>query len=87
MGDKISKPDYDEKYLKTKIKSYGNRINTNFHGDRMPKEDFHCVCLSLILINSVFKKIGKNSYPQVVLEECEYIVKERKMAKFINDEL
>ena len=53
----------------------------------MPKEDFHCVSLSLILINSVFKKIGKNSYPQVVLEECEYILKERKMTKFINDEL
>ena len=26
-----SKPVYDEKYPKTKIKSYGDKINTNFY--------------------------------------------------------
>ena len=31
--------------------------------------------------------MGKNYYPQVVLEECKYVVKENKMTKFINDEL
>ena len=40
----------------------------------MSKEKSHCICLSLKLIDSVFK-IGKNYYLQVLLEECKYITK------------
>lgn len=43
----------------------------------------HWVCLSVILINSVFK-MGKSYYLQVFLEEFQYAVKENKMNKFIN---
>ena len=43
----------------------------------MPKEGSHCICLSVILIDSVFE-MGKNYYPQVLLEECKYIVKEKR---------
>ena len=50
------------------------------------KEDSHCLCLLVILIDFVFK-MGKNYYQQVVLEECKYIVKEKKISKFITDEL
>ena len=39
-----SDPVFDDKYSKTKIKSY-NKINTNFHG-KAPKERFEWVCLS-----------------------------------------
>ena len=34
-----SKPVYDEKYLKGKIKSYNGKINTNFHNSKIPKEN------------------------------------------------
>ena len=34
-------------------------------------------CLPVILINSVFK-IGKDHYPQVLLEECKCIIKDKK---------
>ena len=27
----------DEKYIKTKIKTYGNSVITNFHSKKMPK--------------------------------------------------
>ena len=50
------------------------------------KEDSHCLCLLVILIDFVFK-MGKNYYQQVLLEECKYIVKEKKISKFITDEL
>ena len=48
----------------------------------MRKADSHCIYLSVILIDSVFK-MSKNYYPQVFLEECKYIAKERKVKKFI----
>ena len=42
----------------------------------MPKEGSHRICLSIILIDSVFK-MSKNYYPQMFLKECKYIVKEK----------
>ena len=70
-----SKPVYNEKYLKAKIKSYNGKINTNFHNNKIPREGSQFICLSVILIDSVFRT-GKNYYPQVFLEECKYVVKE-----------
>ena len=35
------------------------------------------ICLSVILINSVFRT-GENYYPQVFLEERKYLFKEKK---------
>ena len=42
--------------LKTKIKSYDGKANTIFHNDKTPKEGSYCICLSVVLIDSVFKK-------------------------------
>ena len=50
-----SEPIYgdDDKYIKTKIKSYEDKVNTNFQGKKVPKENASCECLSLIIIDSV----------------------------------
>ena len=64
-----NKSAYNEKYVKAKIKSYDGKINTNFHDDKIPKEGSQFICLSVILIDSVFR-MGKK-YPQVFLEECK----------------
>ena len=72
-----SEPLYNEKYLRSKIKSYEGKISNNFHGDEKPKESSQCICLSVILIDSVFRA-GKIYYPEVLLEECKYFVKEKK---------
>ena len=31
--------------------------------------------------------MGKNYYPQVFLEECKYVVKEKIMLKYITDDI
>ena len=43
----------NDKYMKTKIKSYGDKINTNFQGKKIPKEDASYKCLSLIMLDSI----------------------------------
>ena len=52
-----SKPVYgdNDKYIKTKIKTYAGSIITNFHNKKMPKEKAPCKCLSIIMINLVIK--------------------------------
>ena len=50
------------------------------------KEDFDCICLSLILIGSVFKK-DENYYPQAFFEEYKCYIKEKKQQKYILQEI
>ena len=73
---------YDEKY----IKEFNGVVNTNFGGDKVPKEGVHHTCIACISIASVMK-MEKKSYPQVYLEECKYKIKKIKMPGFIDVEL
>ena len=66
-----------KKYLKGKRKSNNGKINTNFHNNKIPKEDSQYICLSIIFLDSIFRT-GKNYYPQVFLQECKYGIKEKK---------
>ena len=72
-----SNPVYNEKYVKTKMKVYDKKINRDFHSNKMPKESSEFLCLSVILLHSVYIKDNKY-YRQVFLEECKYIIKEEK---------
>ena len=83
-----SKPVYgdDDKYIKTKIKTYAGSIITNFHNKKMPKEKAPCKCLSIIMIDSVIKA-NRKYYPQTRLEECKYTHENIKIENYINDDL
>ena len=82
----LSQPIYDDKYIKTKVKTFNNTINTLFSRDEIPKERNHYVCFSEICIDSVLR-IDKKNYPQVYLEHCEYKITRRELVSFIDDEL
>ena len=71
-----SEPVYDDndKYIKTKIKSYGDKINTNIQGKKIPKENTSYKSLSLIMLDSIIR-VNKKHYPQTLLEEYKYEVK------------
>ena len=75
MGIKFdSKPFYgndDNKYIKTKIKIFADRVITNFYNEKVPKEKVPYKCLSIIILDSVIKS-DKKYYPQTYLEECKY---------------
>ena len=73
-----SKPVYgdDDKYIKTKIKTYEKGIITNFHNKKT----------LIIMIDSVIK--GNKRYdPQALLEECKYIKEKIKTENYINEDL
>ena len=77
---------YGKKYIKTKIKIYNDKINTNFHGSKVLQDNEYCACLSLILLDSV-AIVDKKYYPRIFLEECKYEVKKKKIINSINKEL
>ena len=45
-----SQPIYDEKYIKTKVKTFNNMINTLFSGDEIHKEKIHHVYIPAVLL-------------------------------------
>ena len=82
-----SEPVYgnNDKYIWPRIKLYGDKINTNFQGKKMPKENESYKCLSLIMLETVIKGRNKKYYPKTPLEECKYEIKKKKIENYISD--
>ena len=76
----------DDKYIKTKIKTYADIIITNFHNKKIPKEKVPCKCLSIIMLDSVIESDEKY-YPQTFFEECKYVQEKIKLENYIDKEL
>ena len=68
----------NDKYIKTKIKMYQDRVNTNFQGKKVPKENASYKCLDSVI------RVNRKCYPQTFLEECKYIIRKNKMENLIN---
>ena len=62
----------DDKYIKTKIKTYKDSTITNFYNKKIPGEKVPHKCLSIIILDSVIYAYEKY-YPQTFLEECKYV--------------
>ena len=79
-------PIYDDKYIKTKVKTFSSMINTLFSGNEIPKERNQYNCVAGICIDFVLK-VDKKNYPQVYLEQCKYKIKRRKPVDLIDAEV
>ena len=53
---------------------------TNFPNYKKQKNNEHLICF--IFVNS-----DKEYYPQIFLEECKYVIKNRKIINTINEDL
>ena len=80
----------DDKYIKTKIKTYKDNITTNFYNKngpkKIPEEKVPRKCLSIIILDSVIYTFEKY-HPQISLEECKYVKKKMKTKNYIDNEL
>ena len=59
---------------------------TNLHNKKMPKEKPPCMCLSIIMLDSVIEA-NKKYYPQTFLEECKYVQEKIKTENYIDEDL
>ena len=75
----VSKTLYNEKYLKANRKFYNGKINTNFHNNKIPRQGSQFICLSVILIDFVFRT-GRNYYPQVLFRRMQVFCSRKKVS-------
>ena len=60
---------YNDKYVKTRMKIYNDRLYTNFQHNKLPKDNEYCACLSVILLDSIFVNLNKEYYLQNCIVE------------------
>ena len=88
--------DDDNKYIKTKTKTYKDSITTDFYNkngsQKIPEEKVQHKkkvphkCLSIIILDSVIYRYEKY-YPEVFLEECKYMKENIKTKNHYDIEL
>ena len=82
--------EYNDKYIKTRIKTYKYNITTNLYNKRelkkVPEEKIPHECLSIIILDSVIYAYEKY-YPQTFLEECKYVKTNVRTKNYIDEEL
>ena len=82
-----SQPVYDKKYIKSKLKTYNDQVNTVFSDNEIPKEKTHYFWIAAIFIDSELK-LNEENYPQTYLEQCKCKQKKKKLLiGFIDAEL
>ena len=70
LFEKLATEPIKGKYVYGKLKTWKERIKTNFHGQDVPY-DMYCNATAVLKIDSVYKQ-GKNYHPQTYVEECKY---------------
>ena len=81
-----SQPIHYGKYIKSKVKTFDETIDTLFPNNKVSKERNHYICIAAICVDSALKIKGKN-HPQVYLEQCKYKEKQKSLVDFIGDEV
>ena len=72
-----------DKYVHGKLKTWKERIKTNFHGQDVPY-DMHCNATAVLKIDSVYKQ-GKNYHPHVYVEECKNTDVEKRQCNMLSN--
>ena len=79
-------PVYDDRYTKNKIRTYGDKVYTNFRGLNVPARDTECQSFIVISIDSLLVFENKY-YLQVYLDNCVYKIANKQMTYYLDDNL
>ena len=64
-------PVYDGRCIKTKIRTFGDKVYSNFRGLDVPEDDIECKSFTVISIDSLLV-YDKKYHLQVYLDNCTY---------------
>ena len=79
-------PVYDDRYIKTKIRTHGDKVYSNFCGLNVPEECVECESFTIISIDSILVYENKY-YLQAYLDNCAYKIAGKQMTDYLDDNL
>ena len=77
-------PVYDDKLMKTKTRTFGDKVHINFRGLNVPEDDKESESFTVISINSLLV-YDKEYFLQVYLENCAYKIVNKQMADSLDE--
>ena len=73
----------DNRYIKTKIRTYGNKVYANFRDLNVPENNIKRESFTVISIGSLLVYENKY-YPQVYLDNCAYKIANEQMTDYLD---
>ena len=73
-------------YIKTKIRTYGDKVYTNFRRLNVPEDDIEDKFFTVISIDSLLVHENK-CYMQVYLDSCAYKITDKQVTDFLDNNL
>ena len=79
-------PVYDNRYIKTKIRTYGDKVYTNIRSFKVSQDGVECESFTVISIN--FLPLSNNKfYLKVYLDNCAYKIVDKQMIEYVDSNL
>ena len=75
---------YNDRYIKAKLRKYGDKVFTNFRDLNVLKDDIECEPFTVISIDSLLVYENKY-YLQVYLDNCAYKIENKQMIDCVDD--
>ena len=79
-------PVYDNRYIKAKIRTYGDKVYTNFRELNVPEDDIECETFTVIFVDSLLVYENKY-YLQVYLDNCTYKIVNKQMTDYLDENI
>ena len=79
-------PVYDDRYIKTKITTFGDKFYTNIRDLDVPEGDIECESFTVISIYSLLV-CDKKYYLQVYLDNYAYKIVNKQMTDYLDENL
>ena len=74
---------YDDIYMKTKIRTYGDKVYINFRGLNVPQDGIECESFTVISMDALVA-YKKKYYRQVYLDNCRYKIAKKQMTDYLD---
>ena len=78
-------PVYDDRYIETKIRTYDDKVYTNFSGLNLPQDEIECESCTVISIDSLLVYESKCCM-QVYLDNCTYKIVNKQMTDYLDED-
>ena len=76
-------PVYNDRYIKTIIRTCGDKVYTYFRGLNVPEDDKKCESFTVISIDSLLVYENKY-YHQIYLDNCAYKLANKQMTDYLD---
>ena len=77
---------YDDRYIKIKIFTYGDKVYIKFYGLNVPEDDIESESFTVISTDSLL--VYKNKYyVQFYLDNCSYKIMDKQLTDYLDDNL